>query len=343
MLASAGESGRKGAFPPLRPIIGAGSVLANAPHSGIAALLMLDALQPEGVTELWLDPAGIIPALGALAYLKPAAVVQMLDAGDLISIGSAVCPTGKVRIGRGGMRVRVRLDSGQEERRRVVAGTIWTFPLPPGQTAEVEIRLSRGLTLEGKSRLKLTLRGGAAGLIFDVRGRPLPLLSKAEARAQLYPRWQAGMRGTTRQRVSEVEESELDMAALGKAEVIAGSESPLPDVLLTESEMGRRRFVLFGRRRRGTVSAVAVEIQPEAAEIEEEALAEEVRAVADAVRGAGRRGLFGRRAASEAAPADDGEAEEAEAEAPEESELAGLVDDLRAQQEEAPKRRFLRR
>ncbi len=241
------------AAPPLRPIIGAGAVLAQAPHPGYAALLLLDAIQPVGVTELLLDPAGLIPALGAVGYLQPSAVVQMLDAGDLLRIGSAVCVDGRVRrIGYGGMRVTIKLPGGQVERRQVAAGTLWTYPLPPGQTARVEVKTSRGLSIDGKSSLKLTLEGGAAGLIFDARGRPLPLPRNAEARARLYPAWVAGTQGTIRLRVDEVDQSQVDRDALGTVEIMTGEEKAAESdgiAEIAEEEKPRRRGV-FGFLRR---------------------------------------------------------------------------------------------
>ncbi len=330
--------GRQGGLPALRPIIGAGAVLASAPHSGQAALILLDAIQPEGVTDLWLDPAGLIAALGAVAYLRPEAVVQMLEAGDLVSIGSAICPAGRVRIGRGGMRVRIKLPDGQEEKRFVTAGTVWTYPLPPGQSAQVDIRLSRGLTLDGKSRLKLTLFGGTAGLIFDLRGRPLPLLRQAEARAKLYPRWLAGTRGTLRQRVDEKEEA-LDVAEFARAEMITSSEAvpappPVQEEAAEAAEAGaaparKARRGLFGRRGAPQAAEEPAEAAPQAEEPEAPT------PDAEAAPTPRQRGLFGRRARAEA----ESTAEEAPGTP---SEVDEMMDALRASQEEKP-RRFLRR
>ncbi|MBN1966123.1 MAG: glutamate mutase L [Anaerolineae bacterium] len=183
------------ALPRLSPLIGAGAALTNAPSPGYAALVLLDALQPSGVTDLWLDPAGIIPALGALAYVAPAAVVQMLETGDLTPLGTAICVDGKPALGKGSVQVRIKLDDGQVIKHKVSGGMVWAYPLPPGQHASVRLSLSRGLSVNGKRRLRLTLTGGAAGLIIDARGRPLPLLRDAEARAMLYPAWVAGVQG----------------------------------------------------------------------------------------------------------------------------------------------------
>ncbi len=333
-------------IPVLSPLIGAGTVLAGAAHSGIAALILLDAIQPVGVTELWLDPAGLIPALGALAYLKPSSVVQMLDAGDLVMIGSVVCADGGVRIGRGGMKVTIELANGEVIKRGVVGGSLWTYPLPPGQTAKVDVRVSRGLSINGRSRIKRTLKGGAAGLIFDARGRPLALPRRAEARAELYPRWVAGTRGHIQLRVSEVDESAVDAQALVEAE-----KAPEPDLEAlgeTAAAPAPKRRGLFGRRR-GTVEAGPGDgdsAEPDLdlfGDLAEAPAEDETPAHAAPPAGAKekpRRSRFGRRGRAEtaesAADEPDRDAdEEPAAEQPSEMDL--LVDDLRLDDE--PKKR----
>lgn len=304
-------------MPAFRPIIGAGAVLANATHPGMAALLLLDALQPAGVTDLWLDPAGVIPAIGMLAYVQPAAVVQMVDAGDLMMLGTAICAEGKVRIGRGHAKVKITLENGQVVQHKISGGAIWSYPLPPGQTARVEVRLSRGLKINGRSRIKLTVQGGTAGLIIDVRGRPLPLPRQAEVRARLYPRWVAGTKAQVRLRVDEVDAADIDARELGKvevsteAEVVEAAPEAVPANGETEGEAPpRRRWRLFGRRRKA---------QPE--EAQEEAVVDELPLMVDLAE------------EEQEAPA----AEEAA-----ESELDTLVDDLRLE-EKPKKRRFFRR
>ncbi|MEP0764827.1 MAG: glutamate mutase L, partial [Chloroflexota bacterium] len=90
-------------LPPFGPLIGAGAILTEAPHPGVAAMLLLDALQPVGLADLRLDPHNLIAALGVVAYLKPVATVQALEAGGLVELGTAFCPLGRVKVGRKAM------------------------------------------------------------------------------------------------------------------------------------------------------------------------------------------------------------------------------------------------
>lgn len=181
-------------LPAMRPIIGAGSILAQAVNPGVGALLMLDALQPVGISELRLDPYGVIAALGAIAYVEPLAVVQVLEAGGLLNLGTAISPSGRPPGGTA-MEVTVKRRDGQTTKHTVSGGTLSLIELPTGQKAQVTIKLSRGLSLDGRSRVTLTLEGGAAGLILDARGRPLSVPKALEKRAELLPMWYNAVRG----------------------------------------------------------------------------------------------------------------------------------------------------
>jgi hypothetical protein len=75
-------------------------------------------------------------------------------------------------------------------------GHLWIYPLAMGQEAEVTIRVrARGASIDGKRRLKMTVEGGAAGLVFDTRGRPLPLALDVADRAKQLVMWHAEAAG----------------------------------------------------------------------------------------------------------------------------------------------------
>lgn len=186
--------GRPGLLPNIQRIIGAGSVLAELINPGISALLMLDALQPVGVTEFQLDPYGLIPALGTAAYADPLAAVQVLELGGLTDLATTVSPSGRPRSGTA-MHVSVKYGSGRVIEADIPGGTLRAVPLAAGQKAQVTIRLGRGLSLNGRRRVTLNVSGSAAGLIFDARGRPLELPREPEKRAARLPAWYAAVQG----------------------------------------------------------------------------------------------------------------------------------------------------
>lgn len=182
-------------LPPMRPIVGVGSILAQPFNPGISALLMLDALQPVDVTDLRLDPYGILATLGALALFEPLLPVQVLDNGGLLSLATAISPKGKpTKNAR--MDVSMIYDNGQQYRFQVTSGNLRVVALPIGQKARLEIKLSRGLTLYGRRSYAVTVDGSAAGVIFDMRGRPFFPPRDVRRRAEVLPMWYAAVQGS---------------------------------------------------------------------------------------------------------------------------------------------------
>jgi uncharacterized protein (TIGR01319 family) len=174
-------------YPHLLPlcdtIIVSGGVLAHAPRPGQIALIVLDALQPIGVSTLVLDTYGLAPALGSVAQIKPLAAVEALDSGALVNLATVVTPVGRARHGDLVLKVHVKYEDGGAFSVEVHYGDLEVLPLPPGQQAELEMQplhhFDVGLGGPGKSG-KRRVSGGLAGLIIDARGRPLPLPSDPE-------------------------------------------------------------------------------------------------------------------------------------------------------------------
>jgi uncharacterized protein (TIGR01319 family) len=176
-------------LPPISLIIGAGAALTQTGHPGLGAMLLLDALQPIGATRLQADSNGLIAALGSLAYLKPEAVVQMLETQSLEHLGTSFSVSGEPRLNRAAMKIKITLDDGEVIQHEVEGGHLWIYPLAPGKQAKVEVSAGGGLSIGGKGRVKMSVEGGLAGLIFDGRGRPLPLAKDARGRAAQLPLW----------------------------------------------------------------------------------------------------------------------------------------------------------
>ncbi|CAG0989677.1 hypothetical protein ARNL5_03136 [Anaerolineae bacterium] len=174
-------------------IIAAGGGLAVEHNPALGALLLLDGLQPTGVITIHLDPFGLIPALGAVAYLDSAAAIQTLDSGILPSI-TALCPDGRAS-GSVAMDVTIKYAGGREIGRSVPAGSLRLIPIPAGQKARVTVKLSRGLSLGGKRRVTIDVENGTTALLCDGRGRPISLSRDVNRRAANLQKWYAAIRG----------------------------------------------------------------------------------------------------------------------------------------------------
>ena len=123
---------RSDLLPPVEPIVGSGAVLARASRPGQAALMLLDALEPIGVTQLLLDVYGLMSALGAAAVASPLSAVQTIENQGLYLLGTVVVPIGRVRAGEIVLGVKMKYDSGGEIEVEVAAGTLEILPLPAG-------------------------------------------------------------------------------------------------------------------------------------------------------------------------------------------------------------------
>lgn len=173
-------------------IIVSGGVLTHAPHPGQAALMVLDGLEPIGVSTLVLDAHGLASALGRVAAVKPLAAVEALDSGALVNLATVVAPVGHARHGDTILKVQVTYDDGGTFSVEVSYGDLEVLPLPPGQQAVLELhplrRFDVGLGGPGKAG-KRRVSGGLAGLIIDARGRPLHLSSEPELRQSQVRQW----------------------------------------------------------------------------------------------------------------------------------------------------------
>jgi hypothetical protein len=213
------EAGESELLPDFRPITGAGAILTEAQHPGISAMILLDALQPVGTAELRLDPHNLVSALGIVAYVRPLVTVQAFEAGGLVNLGTAFCPLGSPRYGRDAMSVRLRQADGRTINYKVKGGEIWMAPVLPGVSAEVTIKLRRGLSIDGKRRIRRRVVAGAAGIIFDARGRPL-VMPQPRERAARFTEWQMAMMGRVRRPKAETLVPEPEI----------GIDVPLPDM-----------------------------------------------------------------------------------------------------------------
>jgi hypothetical protein len=180
-------------MPALEPIIASGAVLARAPHPGYAALVLLDAVQPTGISTLVLDPHNLTPSLGVASGVLPIISVQVLESGSYVSLGTVVAPIGRSRIGRRIMRLRLeREGTGEDISGEVRMGQLVVLPLALGEQARLTLRPERAIDVGfgGPGRAgTLRVAGGAVGLIIDARGRPIILPKDPERQRELNQKW----------------------------------------------------------------------------------------------------------------------------------------------------------
>ena len=187
-------------YPGLSPfldlIVGGGGVLAHAPHYGQAALILLDVLQPIGVSSLALDVTSMAAPLGVTAAIEPLAAAQVMERDGFLSLGTVVAPVGTAREGEIALKLKITYDDGRALEMEVPYGSLEVLPLTTGHKATLELRPTRkfdiGLGAKGKGATT-ELEGGAVGVIIDARGRPLSLPATREEQQAKIQEWLWGV------------------------------------------------------------------------------------------------------------------------------------------------------
>lgn len=171
-------------------IIGSGGVLSHAPRRCQAAMMMIDAFAPEGITRLAVDSIFMMPHLGVLATIHPEAAQEVFERDCVVPLGTCIAPVGRGREGQ--PCVQVRLD-GQDI--AVARGELRLVPLAEGQEVEAHIEPARGFDVgAGRGRpLTATIAGGVVGFIIDGRGRPLTLPEDPTERRAKVAEWERAM------------------------------------------------------------------------------------------------------------------------------------------------------
>jgi hypothetical protein len=173
-------------------MVGAGRTLTQTPHPGYSALLLLDALEPVGVSHIALDTGGIATILGALAGVHALAAAEVVEHDAFLNLGTVVAPLGTAQPGEIALRVRLHYPDGRELQQEVAYRSIKVIPLAPGERVTLELHPTRlfdvGLGEPGRG-VTAEAEGGVLGLILDARGRPLELPMDTEGRRQMLQDW----------------------------------------------------------------------------------------------------------------------------------------------------------
>jgi uncharacterized protein (TIGR01319 family) len=169
-------------------LIGSGGVLSHAPDRRQAALIMMDAFLPEGVTRLAVDSIFMMPQLGVLSQIHPEAATQVFEKDCLIPLGTCIAPVGAMKEGRRALAASFILPGGKSLEAEVPQGGLTVIPLPAGETARAVLTPARGLDLGGGKgqKVETELAGGPAGIILDCRGRhPFPCSGNMPGRERI--------------------------------------------------------------------------------------------------------------------------------------------------------------
>ncbi len=190
------EEGRRHNFdwPNADLILATGGIFAHAARNGQAALMLLDSIQPRGVTSLVLDRTMLITQLGAVATVAPVAAVQVNE-NDAVThrLGTCVIPYGDLPAGQVALRVGIEYHNGRQISVDVMSGSIEVIPLRFNEQALLTLypapTVDVGLGPGERARAAEEIDGGLIGLIIDARGRPLVLPDEKRERYARLLQW----------------------------------------------------------------------------------------------------------------------------------------------------------
>ncbi len=172
-------------------LVGSGGALSHAPRRNQAAMMLIDAFQPEGITRLAVDSIFMMPQLGVLSTVHPRAAAEVFEKDCLIRLGTCISPTGTTKPGKDVMKVHFTPKAGATETFSMKFGEMRLIELPVGEYAEVNIEPSKGFDCgSGKGKThKALVEGGVVGIIFDARGRPFDISKEATMRVKHLREW----------------------------------------------------------------------------------------------------------------------------------------------------------
>ena len=177
-------------------LVGSGGVLSHAPRRTQSMMMMIDAFGVEGITELAVDSIFMMPHLGVLSTVHPAAATEVFEKDCLVRLGTCVAPVGSARRGGALAEVELTLAGGSAERFAIAPGDLRLIRLGVDDVAEVTIAPARHVDVGAGpgERVSRRLRGGVVGLVFDGRGRrPMAIPAERKARVNASSRWNAAL------------------------------------------------------------------------------------------------------------------------------------------------------
>jgi hypothetical protein len=181
-----------GLLPWFEPIIASGSVLTKSPSRNQALMMVLNGLQPTGVTTIALDRNNLAASLGATAGVTPLLTIQSLDAANFVNLCTIISPVGNAPLGTPILRVRMSGDDGVESEQEVRHGTLTAFKLPQGQAGTLHLtplhKFDVGMGGFGRGGTVKVI-GGVFGVVIDARGRPLRVPAEPSRRREALNKW----------------------------------------------------------------------------------------------------------------------------------------------------------
>ncbi len=179
-------------------LVGSGGVLSHAPRRSQAAMMLIDAFLPEGVTALAVDSIFMMPQLGVLSKVNEKAATDVFVRDCLIHLGTCVAPVVQAKPDEKVADIELATGDGRIETFEMKFGTLTTVPLPWTDKPNATLRANPQGKADfgagpGKS-IEQKINGGLSGVILDARGRqPFQLPEDDTLRVKKLQEWQTAL------------------------------------------------------------------------------------------------------------------------------------------------------
>ncbi len=182
---------RSGLLPSFEPILAGGTAITGAANQAQKLLMLLDGLQPVGITTFALDQYNLLAMLGAAADVNKILPVQAIESGAISYLASVISPISNAENGKLILRAKLIRDDGSETTSEILMGDLQVIPLGIRQTGRLQLRpVGRSdVGLGSGAAGEVDVVGSAIGLVIDARGRPLRIPSDSAQRRSLAQTW----------------------------------------------------------------------------------------------------------------------------------------------------------
>ena len=183
-------------------LVGSGGVLSHAPRREQSTRMLIDAFQPEGITQLAVDSIFMMPQLGVLANIDQKelaesarkAALEVFNKDCLIRLGTCIAPVGNAKPGALMLTAELIMPDGSNLQVELHQGQLLSIPADY-EVIKAALRPAKGLDIgAGKSEeINTKIYGGVVGLVFDGRGRPFNLPVEKDKRIEDLTTWSNAM------------------------------------------------------------------------------------------------------------------------------------------------------
>ena len=183
-------------------LVGSGGVLSHAPRREQSTRMLIDAFQPEGITQLAVDSIFMMPQLGVLANIDQKelaesarkAALEVFNKDCLIRLGTCIAPVGNAKPGALMLTAELTMADGSNQQVELHQGQLLSIPADY-EAIKAALRPAKGLDIgAGKSEeINTKIYGGVVGLVFDGRGRPFNLPVEKDKRIKDLTTWSNAM------------------------------------------------------------------------------------------------------------------------------------------------------